>query len=73
MVGIDDEDEFVAACESGSITSDEAFEARSAATDLVGWMRDGVEPFGYVGWGRFEEGLRSALTPIRTLPSVPTA
>ena len=73
VVGIDDEDEFVAACESGSITSDEAIQARSAATDLVGWMRDGVEPFGCVGWNRFEEGLRSALAPIRTFPSVPTA
>src|SRR5262249_44644195 len=72
-IGVEDEEEFEAACRGGSITIGEAAAARSATSDLVGWLERGTEPFGSFGWGRFDDAGRRCLPPIRTLRPAATA
>ena len=63
-LGVADEDEFVAACEAGLISDAEAVAARATAGELLEWLRVGAEPFGSVGWRRFEASLGAGLAPI---------
>jgi predicted RNA-binding protein associated with RNAse of E/G family len=72
-VEIDDEDEFLAACDSGLISPAEAIEARNAAQDIERYLRDGIEPFGRVGWQRLHEAMNLALAPLTALHHVPAA
>ena len=67
-VTVDDEDEFVAACAAGMITSGEAAAARAAATEVTGWLDSGVEPFGQVGWEKLRDAVYLGLAPLRGLP-----
>ncbi len=67
-----DEDEFAAAIDSGLISSEEASSARSASAEIMGWLRDGIEPFGSDGWRRFDEGLACGLPPILVLANTST-
>ncbi len=67
-----DEDEFAAAIASGLISSEEASSARSASAEIMGWLRDGSEPFGSDGWRRFDEGLACGLPPILVLANAST-
>lgn len=55
---MDDEDEFVAACAAGVITSREATAARAAAAEVEGWLASLVEPFGQVGWKKLHDATR---------------
>ena len=50
-VFVDDEDEFAAACATGSMTPKEAAAARTAADEVEGWLANSVEPFGQGGAG----------------------
>ena len=70
---VDDEDEFVAACAAGMITSGEAAAARAAATEVAGWLASRVEPFGQVGWAKLCDAAHRGLAPLRWLPDVVTA
>ncbi len=70
-ISVEDEEEFDAAVASGIISSYEAVEARAAADDVVARMRDGLEPFGGVGWRRYKDALASEMAAIREL--LPTA
>jgi hypothetical protein len=72
-VEIDDEDEFVAACEEGLISHNEAVEARATATEVEQYLRDHTEPFGLIGWNKLDEAISLSLPPIRELRHVPTA
>ncbi len=67
-VVIDDEDEFVAACTAGGIRSEEAASARAAATEVAGWLANGVEPFGQVGWEKLRDAVYRGLAPLKGLP-----
>jgi len=71
-VEIDDEDEFLAECEAGFISSTEAVEARRAADELTQGLRDKREPFGRVGWDRLDQALALGLPPITTLIDTPS-
>jgi protein associated with RNAse G/E len=68
-----DEDEFRAACDAGVIVPTEAVEARKAAQELARHLRDRVEPFGAIGWGRFHDALALTLPPITVLRGEATA
>lgn len=68
-VVVDDEDEFVAACTAGVITSREAAAARAAATEVAGWLASSVEPFGQVGWEKLRDATQRGLAPLRGLPA----
>ena len=72
-VEIHDEDEFVAACEAGLISRDEAIKARAAAAEVERYLRHRTEPFGRLGWDKLDEALRLSLPPIRVLRHVSTA
>ena len=72
-VEIDDEDEFVDACEAGLITRDEAINARSAAAEVERCLRHRIEPFGHLGWDKLDEALSLSLPPIRALRHLSTA
>ncbi len=72
-VGIDDEDEFVAACEAGLISRSEAIKARAAATEVERCLHRRTEPFGRVGWDKLNQALGLSLPPIRVLRHVSTA
>jgi hypothetical protein len=72
-VAVDDEDEFVAACEAGVISPGEAAAARAAATEVVGWLEGGVEPFGLVGRQKLRHAVDCGLAPLRWLPDAATA
>lgn len=63
-VGISDEDEFAAAIRDGMIRADEAASARRTADEVVGLLRDGVEPFGEIGWARFDESIGASRRPL---------
>lgn len=65
---VDDEDEFVAACAAGVITSGEAAAARAAAAEVAGWLASRVEPFGQVGWEKLRDAAHRGLAPLRWLP-----
>ena len=69
-VEIYDEDQFVAACEAGQISREEAIEARNAATDIERCLRHRTEPFGSLGWEKLNEALSLSLPAIRELPHV---
>jgi len=71
-VDIVDEDEFVAACEAGFISHDEAIKARTAATEVGQSMRSHTEPFGRLGWDKLDEALSLSLPPITELRHVST-
>ena len=62
-----DEDEFLGAYESGLIAPVEAVEARSAANEIERLLRHRIEPFGRVGWKRFQAAAALALPPITIL------
>ncbi|MBD3242684.1 MAG: DUF402 domain-containing protein [Chitinivibrionales bacterium] len=66
-VVVDDEEEFAAACETGLISPNEALEARAAATEVEGHLRDRSEPFGLVGWNKLDEAMGQSLPPIEEL------
>ena len=72
-VVVDDEDEFVAACEAGLITPREAHAARAVATEVAGRLEDGAEPFGQVGWGKLREAVDLGLAPLTWLPDARTS
>jgi hypothetical protein len=72
-VVIDDEDEFVAACEAGLISPGEAAAARVAAAEIAGWLDGGVEPFGKVGWEKLRDAVDLGLAPLTRLPDARTA
>ena len=72
-VEIEDEDEFVAACDVGLISHDEAIKARAASTEVERCLRHRTEPFGRVGWDKLDEALSFSLPPIRVLRHVSTA
>jgi hypothetical protein len=67
-VTIEDEDEFVAACDAGLVSPAEAAAARAAADEIARWLEQGVEPFGEVGWKRLRDTLGAGLAPLPTLP-----
>ncbi len=69
-VEIHDEDEFVAACEEGLISREEAVEARAAAVEIERSLQQGEEPFGCSGWNKLDEALSLKLPPIRDLRHV---
>lgn len=71
-VRIEDEDEFIDACEADLITRDEAAHARAAAVEAERGLRDRTEPFGRHGWDKLDEALLLPLSPIRTLRHVST-
>ena len=71
-VEIHDEDEFVAACEGGLITRDEAINARAAAVEVERCLRHRTEPFGRQGWDKLDEALLLSLPPIRALRHMST-
>ena len=71
-VEIEDEDEFVAACDAGLISRDEAIKARAASTEVERCLRRRTEPFGRVGWDKLDEALSFSLPPIRVLRHVST-
>jgi len=66
-VAVDDEDEFVAACEAGVISPGEAAAARAAAAEVAGWLDGGVEPFGQVGWEKLRNAVDRGLAPLTWL------
>jgi hypothetical protein len=72
-VTVDDEEEFVAACEVGVISPEEATAARAAAAEVAGWLDGGVEPFGQVGWEKLRDAVDLGLAPLRWLPNTATA
>lgn len=72
-VEIDDEDEFVAACEGGLISANEAVTARATAAEVEEYLRDQIEPFGLVGWGKLDEAIGLSLPPITMLRDVSMA
>src|SRR5688572_13266199 len=53
-VEIEDEDEFDDACAGGWIAPDHAAEAERTAKAYAALLREGVEPWGVVGWKRLE-------------------
>jgi hypothetical protein len=71
-VAVDDQDEFVAACEAGMISSEEAAAARAAAAEVTGWLESGVEPFRQVGWEKLRDAVERGLVPLRWLPDAVT-
>ncbi|NKB71643.1 MAG: DUF402 domain-containing protein [Candidatus Latescibacteria bacterium] len=72
-VEIDDEDEFIDACEGGLISPNEAVKARDTATKIEQSLRDHTEPFGRTGWNKLGEAISLSLPPIKQLRHVPTA
>ena len=72
-VHIDDEDEFLAACEAGLISRDEAKQARDAATEMEQCLRLRTEPFGRLGWDKLDKAIGLCLPAIRKLRHVSTA
>lgn len=72
-VVVDDEDEFAAACEAGSISRNEAVEARAAATEIEQFLRGRTEPFGHTGWDKLEKAMGLSLPPIMIFPDESTA
>jgi hypothetical protein len=66
-VRVEDEAEFVAACDLGIITADEELAARGATTEIEGLLRGRLEPFGYVGWNKLHEALSLGLAPLKKL------
>lgn len=72
-VAVDDEDEFVAACEAGVISAGEATAARAAAAEVAGWLYEGVEPFGQVGWQKLSDAVDLRMAPLTWLPDAITA
>lgn len=71
-VVVDDEDEFVAACEAGSISPGEAASARAAAAEVTSWLKSGTEPFGQVGWEKLRDAVGRGLAPLTHLPNAVT-
>jgi predicted RNA-binding protein associated with RNAse of E/G family len=67
------DDEFADACNSGLIPPNEAIKARTTTTEIEQYLRDQTEPFGRVGWNKFDEALRLALPPIQVLRHISTA
>lgn len=63
-LGVADEDEFAQGCAAGVIPRVEAVAARAAADDVLRRMKDGVEPFGSVGWARFDSARSVGLSPL---------
>jgi hypothetical protein len=70
-IRIDDEDEFLDACDRGFIPVDESIAARSAADDLTRMLAGVIEPFSSVGPQRLAHAIRQRLTPLRSLPLQP--
>jgi len=67
-VGVHDQDEFDAAVDAQRIAAADATHALAASGQLVAQLRNGSEPFGRVGWERFQDALGSGLPPILALP-----
>lgn len=67
-VAVEDEDEFVAACEAGLISPEAAAAARATAAGLASWLSDDVEPFGLVGWQKLRAAVALGLAPLTRLP-----
>lgn len=67
-VRVDDEDEFVAACDAGLIVPGEAVAARAAAAEIASWLADGLEPFGQVGWTKLHDAINRGFAPLTSLP-----
>lgn len=70
-IRIDDEDEFLDACELGFIPADEALAARSAADELTRLLAGSIEPFSSVGPQRLADAMTHGLPPLRSLPLLP--
>lgn len=70
-VGVDDWDEFVAACAAGVISRSEEAAARSATARLEEWLTDRVEPFGDKGSGWLNTARGMGLVPLTDLDDVP--
>lgn len=71
-VEIHDEDEFVAACAAGFISSDEAQLASETTREIERLLRQHCEPFGGLGWEKLAAAERLGLPPIRALSQVST-
>ena len=56
-VEIYDEDQFVAACEAGQISREEAIEARNAATEIERCLRHRTETIWLFGLGKTQRSL----------------
>lgn len=69
-VEIEDEDEFVAACDAGLIPHEEEIQARIATEEMARCLQNRTEPFGHVGWDRLDEVQGLSLSPIRVLPHI---
>jgi predicted RNA-binding protein associated with RNAse of E/G family len=67
-IHVDDEDEFVDACEGGSTSLDEAVAARQATDKIVQLVRELREPIASAGNRRLREALMLGLAPTRGLP-----
>jgi len=65
---LEDEDEFVAACADGTISSTEAEAARLAADDITTLVRRRKGEFGRTGAARLLDALTQGLPPITVLP-----
>jgi hypothetical protein len=66
-VGIADEDEFLDACNAGTISGGEQVAAREATTDVERLLRHRAEPFGSVGWRWLRHAMAMPLPPLTEL------
>ena len=66
-VWIDDEDEFLDACNAGTIAPDEQVAARAAADEIERRLRALEEPFANAGWQWLRQGMAMQLLPLTEL------
>jgi hypothetical protein len=66
-VWIADVDEFLAACDTGSISGDEQVAARAAASEIEQRLRVLSEPFRTAGWEWLRRAMAMTLAPLMEL------
>lgn len=71
VVGTDDWEEFVEACEAELISPDEERAARQTTAELERMIQDRVEPFGDVGFDLLAEMNAKSLAPLTNLDRPP--